>query len=188
MAQSLIIKDGNGNASALAVESGSYGLIPVHYVTSSNINPVYITGSLSVNTASTIEVSNFPETVTVTSSIANPVYVSTPPVTTVIKNYSSSYDWTTVASGTFTLAQNNTNRKGLTIFNPGPYNLYIAYSNIANDTNGFILSSTSSAPDLFSFVLYASGTYFADNTLVGVCHGGYFISGSSNAVFMTEIS
>lgn len=158
MAQSLIIKDGNGNNSALSVESGSTGLIPIHYVT---------------------------------SSAANPLFISPKPVTTVTKTAITSFDWVSPvnASGTFSIAANNDTRKGLTIFNPGPSNLYISLSTAGGAQNGLVVNNTSSAPEEYSFIIYASGTYTADETTVGVHHGGYFISGSvSTGVFITEIS
>lgn len=158
MAQSLIIKDGNGNNSALSVESGSTGLIPIHYVTSSTTNPLYVVNN---------------------------------PVTTVTKTSVTSFDWTTPAnaSGTFSIASNSATRKGLTIFNPGPNNLYIGLSTAGGTQNGLTVTNTSSAPTEYSFILYPSGTYVADSTTVGVQHGGYFISGSvSLGVFITQIS
>ncbi len=155
MAQSLIIKDGNGNNSALSVESGSTGLIPIHYVT---------------------------------SSTANPVYVSNAAVTTVSKSSVTSFNWSS-ASGTFAIAANSTSRKGLTIFNPGPHGLYIGLSTSGGSQYGLTVTNTSSAPTEYSFILYPSGTYLADSTTVGVYYGGYFISGSaSTGVFITQIS
>lgn len=158
MAQSLIIKDGLGSVKALTVESGSYGFMPVHYVTSSISSPVY-------------------------------AYSYTPPVTTVAQSSVTSFVWNTAASGTFSLAPNSTTRRGLTIFNPGPHNLYIAFSTAGSATNGFTLTNTASAPSIYSFIIYPSGTYTADPTTVGVYHGGYFINGSSSAgVFVSAIS
>ena len=156
MAQSLIIKDGNGNNSALSVESGSYGLIPIHYVT---------------------------------ASTSNPVTVVTKPVTTVTKSSVTSFSWNTLASGTFNLASESVSRRGLSVFNPGPQPLYVSLASATTAQNGFTITNTSSAPSSYSFILYPSGTYVADETTVGVYHAGYFISGSSSVgVFVTQIS
>lgn len=145
MAQSLTIKDGLGSIKALAVESGSYGLMPIHHVV-----PLPVTG-------------------VVASSI-------------------TTFSWNTSASGTFQIAENNFYRRGLTVFNPGPHNLYIAFSTSGSTTNGFTISSISSAPTQYSIILYPSGTYVADPTLMGIYHGGYFISGSSSSgVFITQV-
>ncbi len=292
MAQSLIVKDGYGAIKSLTVESGSYGLIPVHYVTSSNdapvyitasstnplpitgninvdvmvgdlitvtssqanpvwvtgstvvdviigdiINvtasaaaPVYVTGAVTVNTGSqitvtaslsnptgitgTVNVNNFPSSQTVTASTSNPLAVTgtvnvnnsaltvtssllsplyalaaTPPVTVVSTNALTSFAWNTAASGTFAIATQSTTRRGLTIFNPGPHNLYVVLSTAGGTTNGFTLVNTASAPSVYSFIVYPSGTYIAGPNTVGVYHGGYFISGSASAgVFDSEIS
>ena len=290
MAQSLIIKDGTGAVKSLTVESGSFGYMPVHYVTSSTSAPVYITassenplpvtgninvdvmvGDLITVTASTanplaitgtvspilpavynsntyttntlpvqiigssgykatvdtssrlsvtgaVTVNNFPatqtitasltnpvgvsgtvnvnnSTLTVTSSLSNPVYAlaATPAVTTVVQTVSSSFLWNTTPSGTFALATANPLRRGLTVFNPGPFNLYVALSTAGAGgdigKHGFTLVNTASAPSIYSFIVYPSGTYTADTTTVGVYHGGYFISGSASAgVFISAIS
>lgn len=291
MAQSLIIKDGVGAVKNLTVESGSYGFMPVHYVTSStsapvyitassanplpvtgNISvdvmvgdlitvtssqanpvwvtgstvvdviigdiinvtasaaaPVYVTGAVIVNTGSqitvtaslsnptgitgTVNVNNFPATqtvsasltspvgitgtvnvnnttLTVTSSLTNPVvaYAYSPPVTTVAASSVTSFNWA-VTNGTFAIAAAASTRRGLTVFNPGPHNLYIALSTAAGANNGFTIVNTASAPSQYSFIVYPSGTYTADETTVGVYHGGYFISGSASAgVFISAIS
>lgn len=265
MAQSLIIKDGVGAVKNLTVESGSYGFMPIHYVTSStsapvyitassanplpvtgNISvdvmvgdiinvtasaaaPVYVTGTVNVNTGSqitvtaslsnptgitgTVNVNNFPatqtvsaslaapvgitgtvnvnnSTLTVTSSLASPVvaYAYSPPVTTVAASSVTSFNWT-ITNGTFNIASNSITRRGLTVFNPGPHNLFVALSTVAGANNGFTIVNTASAPSQYSFIVYPSGTYTADSTTVGVYHGGYFISGSASAgVFISAIS
>jgi len=291
MAESLKIKDGLGILKNLTVESGSYGLMPVHYVTSSTSAPVYITassanpipvtgtiavdvtvgdlitvtastaspvavtgtvtnvsslqaayntstytantipiqlvgtssykaaidsagrlfvtGAVTVNTASsmtvtaslanptgitgTVNINN--SSLSVTSSLLSPVYalVATPPVTTVTTNATTSFVWNTIASGTFAIAANSLTRKGLTIFNPGPHNLYVVLSTIGgggdSGRHGFTIVNTASAPSIYSFIVYPSGTYVAPPTTVGVYHGGYFISGSASVgVFDSEIS
>ena len=271
--QSLTIKDGTGSLKYLAVESSSYGFIPVHQITSSASSPIYITassanplpvtgtiavdvtvgdiinvtasaaapvfitgtvtnnialatsyspstytsnilpiqiigsssnkasvdssgrlfvtGALTVNTASsTVTVGN--SVLNVTSSLSSPVYAYaySPPVTTVAASSVTSFSWTTVASGTFNIASSSATRRGLTVFNPGPYNLYIALSTIGGATHGFTLTNTASAPSQYSFIVYPSGTYTADPTTVGVYHGGYFVSSSVNppGIFISAIS
>lgn len=214
MTDSLIIKDGSGNIKSLTVESGSYGYIPVHtlsssagsgsYVTASATYPVYVTGNVSISQPVNVDVV-VGDNIAVTSSLAAPLYVSSSanspllvtgtiinsvsPVTTVSQASVTSFDWSTSASGTFQLAANDTSRKGLTLFNPGPHNLFIALSSTGVTLNGFTLVNTASAPSYFSLILYPSGTYVADSTNVGVHYGGYFISGSaSSGVYITRIS
>lgn len=182
MTDSLIIKDGIGNLKYLEVESGSCGYMPVHvisssdgdrsvFVTSSFTNPVIVTGTVAIN------------------NISLNVTAASPAVTTVGQSSVTSFSWSTAASGTFQIAANNTARKGLTVFNPGPNNLYVALSSTGGATNGFTLTNTASAPSYYSFIVYPSGTYQADTTNVGVNYGGYFISGSASAgVFITSIS
>lgn len=216
MPQSLTIKDGLGVVKSLTVESSSFGLIPVHYITSSTTAPIYITasstnpipvtGNISVDvmvgdiinvTASlaspvgvtgTVNVNN--SVLTVTSSILSPVVALayTPSVTTVAASSKTSFNWS-VENGTFNIASGSLTRRGLTVFNPGPHNLYVALSTVAGANNGFTIVNTASAPSQYSFIVYPSGTYTADSTTVGVYHGGYFISGSASAgVFISAIS
>jgi hypothetical protein len=198
MTQSLIIKDGNGNIKSLAVESGSYGYIPLHQVSSSNASPIYVTASsanpLPVTGTLAVDVV-IGDVINVTASAANPVYVTgnfattATPVTTVNQSYVNSFSWATAASGTFLITGSNSARRGLTIFNPGPYSLYIALSTAGGVKNGFTLLNTSSSPAYYSFIVYPSGTYIADQTNVNVTYGGYFISGSaSSGVYTTAIS
>lgn len=191
--QSLTIKDGTGSIKLLAVESSSYGLIPIHQITSSTSSPIYITASSAnplpvTGTLSVDVVIN--DLITVTSSKANPVYISGIPTTTVAKAVVDAYDWSTAANGTFNLAIENINRKGLTIFNPGPHELYIALdSDSTAITKGFTVTNTASAPSVYSFIVYPSGTYIADPTTVSAFHGGYFISGAaSNRVLVSQLS
>lgn len=229
MAQSLIIKDGVGSYTYLATQTSSYGLVPIHYISSSAVDPVYVSGALSFNTASTINITasaaapvyvtgafsfNTGSVLNITSSLANPAaitgtvnvnntvltvtssllspvvtYAYPAPVTTVAASSVTSFTWSTSESGTFSLAANSATRRGLTIFNPGPYNLYLALSTAGGVTNGFTLSNTASSPTQYSFIVYPSGTYTADTTMVGVYHGGYFISGAaSSGVFISAIS
>ena len=175
---SLNIKDGNGSSQTLKTSLDAGDLVPHHIVdgtvtvSASLSNPIPITGTIAV-----------------TSSLASPLYVTTVPVTTVTKTATTSFTWSTAASGTFNLVSESVSRKGLTIFNPGPNNLYIAFSTAGDTTHGFTLTNTSSAPSNYSFILYPSGTYVSEPTTVGVYHGGYFVSGSSSiGVFATSIS
>lgn len=85
MTDSLIIKDGSGNIKSLTVESGSYGYIPVHtlsssagsgsYVTASATYPVYVTGNVSISQPVNVDVV-VGDNIAVTSSLAAPLYVS----------------------------------------------------------------------------------------------------------------
>ncbi len=116
-----------------------------------------------------------------------PIHLS-PPVTTVVQNYSSSFSWVGAASGTFALAINDPSRRSVTIFNPGPNNLYIAISSTGSTTNGFTISDINSAPTYYSFMLYPSGTYTSDENSAAVYYGGYFINGAaSDSILITEI-
>jgi len=160
-------------------------------VTSSTASPVYVSGTLTVNTASsTVTIAN--SSLVVTSSLVSPIYAYaySPPVTTVTASSVTSFSWTTVASGTFNIASGSSTRRGLTLFNPGPYNLYVALSTAGGTTHGFTILNTASAPSQYSFIVYPSGTYTADPTTVGVYHGGYFISSSINppGLFISAIS
>lgn len=214
MTDSLIVKDGAGSTKSLTVESGSYGYIPVHaisssagsgsYVTASANYPVYVTGNVSISQPVNVDVV-VGDNIAVTSSLAAPLYVSSSanspllvtgtvinsvsPVTSVSQASVTSFVWSTSASGTFQLAANDTSRKGLTLFNPGPHNLFVALSSTGGTLNGFTLVNTASAPTYFSFIIYPSGTYVADSTNVGVHYGGYFVSGSaSSGVYISRIS
>lgn len=85
MTQSLIIKDGAGSTQNLTVESGSYGYIPVHtisssagsgsYVTASAAYPLYVTGNVSISQPVNVDVV-VGDNIAVTSSLAAPLYVS----------------------------------------------------------------------------------------------------------------
>jgi len=77
--QSLPIKDGTGSIQYLAVESGSYGYIPIHQVTSSITYPLYITASsaspLPITGTINVDV-QVSDLLTVTSSNTNRVWVT----------------------------------------------------------------------------------------------------------------
>jgi hypothetical protein len=130
------------------------------------------------------------KTLTVESSSYGYIPVHTMPVVTTVSQTSvTSFDWSTTASGTFQIVAASTTRKGLTIFNPGPANLYVVLSTSGGTKNGFTLVDTASAPTMYSFIVYPSGTFQADSTNAGVTYGGYFISGSNpTGVFAASIS
>jgi hypothetical protein len=113
------------------------------------------------------------------------------PTTTVTRYGFSSYggpgnesiDWTSTASanvsGTFILASSSSARIGLMFANITDKNLYIAIGDTDAPTkNGFGMNSTASAPYNFSFILYPSGTYFAEPSFVNAKHSGFFVSSS----------
>ena len=148
-------------------------------VTSSNANPVAVTGSVAILGAATV-----------TSSNINPVVVKNVAGTSAAKNSISSFfgiDYTNITSGTFAIANADISRKGLIVTNPSVSDLYITIGSGA--LNGFSLTSTASVPTQYSFIIYSSGTYFAENNAVQMFHGGFFVS-SSNEVraVITEIT
>ena len=101
------------------------------------------------------------------------------------------FDWSSPASGSVNAASASVNRKSLTIFNDSPHSIYmmIGLPWGAADTNGFSLYSTGSKPNMSSFILYPSGTYFAEPHNVGMKHGMYLISSSVNnetKIYVTE--
>jgi len=102
----------------------------------------------------------------------------------------STFDWSSAASGTVCLASASFYRKTLTIVNPTADSLFISIGadSWLTGTNGLAINSTASAATEYSFILYSSGTYFAEPHNVGMFHGGYMISGSSsgNRIFVTE--
>jgi hypothetical protein len=89
------------------------------------------------------------------------------------------FDWSTPDSGTVCAASSSVTRKSLTIFNDSQYNVYFMIGlPHAEQTNGFNLYSTTNRPNAYSFVLYPSGTYFAEPHNVGMRHSMYLVSGS----------
>lgn len=140
----------------------------VQTVTSSQANPVWVTGSMNVDVV-------VGDLINVTGSvIATPNYS-----TTTFKNKfvtaDNTIDWG-VGGGTFTIATASLARKTLTIFNPGPADLYVSLGGGVD--NGFSLNTTTTPPTMYSFIVYASGTYFAESSVVSIAHGGYFPSSS----------
>lgn len=172
----------NGTINVSASSSEPVYVTGAVAVTSSAVFPVYVTGSVqsSVTVADGLRV---------TSSLTNPLVVSNLRSTSVSKNsygvaYSVNYGNET--SGTFMLADSSSTRQGLAIFNEGASNLYISIG--SGSTNGFTIASTGSAPNMYSFVLYASGTYIADYTTAGLFHAGFYVSSSTvtGKAFVTE--
>ncbi len=101
------------------------------------------------------------------------------------------FDWS-VASGTVNAASSSINRKSLTFFNDSPHNVYIMMGEPIGgneQTNGFNIYQVSSKPNFYSFVLYPSGTYFAEPHNVGMKHGMFLVSSSVSSetrIFITE--
>lgn len=166
---------------------------PVH-VTSSFLNPIYVSSSIGrelyiANTANT--------PVYVTSSNAYPIVtrnsVGSSIARTAFSSFAGTIDWAGTGSsdisGTFILASSSSTRRGLMFANGTDKNLYIALGDTdLGATNGFLLITTASAPALYSFILYPSGTYFADPEFVTFKHSGFFISSSNIDVSVNVIS
>lgn len=166
---------------------------PVH-VTSSFLSPIYVSSSIGrelyiANTANT--------PVYVTSSNSYPVItrnsVGSSIARTAFSSFAGTIDWAGTGSsdisGTFILAPSSSTRRGLMFANGTDKNLYIALGDTdLGATNGFLLSTTASAPSLYSFILYPSGTYFADPEFVTFKHSGFFISSSNIDVQVNVIS
>jgi hypothetical protein len=165
---------------------------PVH-ITSSFINPIYVTSSIG-------------RELYITNTISTPVYVSSsnsyPVITrnsvassiarTGFSSFGGTIDWAGTGSsnisGTFILANSSSTRKGLMFANNTDRNLYVALGDTdLAATNGFLLSTTASAPSSYSFILYPSGTYFAEQEFVNIKHSGFFVS-SSVGVSITVVS
>lgn len=156
-------------------------------VTASQNAPVYVTSNenkpVFVN-------NNSGNALFVTSSNSAPLIVKQCPATSVTRSRFTSgggspqIDWASTSpsniSGTFILAQSSSLRAGLMFANNTSYDLYIAIGDGDNaTTNGFLLNTTSSTPVGYSFILYSSGTYFADSSFVSAKHSGFFVSASN---------
>lgn len=199
-----------GDGSALVVKlTGSTTSTDAQYVTgavtigadsyslpSGNALLVKITGSTTSNDAQYVT-----GNVTVTTSDENPLIVKNKTPTTVTRAAFSSYggpgtasiDWTSTASanvsGTFIIANSSSARSGLTFTNITDKNLFIAFGDTDfPEKNGFGLNSTASAPFSFAYILYPSGTYFADPSFVGAKHSGFFVSSSNIDVSLTAFA
>jgi len=186
------------------------------YVYSEDGKPVFVTSSegrvvfVSASANSPVSVtSSANKPIYVTNDSYYPVYVTSSesyPVTTKEKlpslivranfsTFAGTINWAATGSsnisGTFILADSSSTRRGLMFANNTNKDLYIALGNTDfASTNGFLLSNTASAPIAYSFVLYPSGTYFAEPSFAGIKHSGFFVS-SSNIdvqvnVFKTE--
>jgi hypothetical protein len=182
-----------------AYPGGTYGALitkitasdnaPVH-VTSSQFTPVYVSSSEDRPVFIT---NSTGKRIYVTSSANEPLFVKTPPTTVVGRQkFSSGFqiDWASTASanvsGTFILADSASNRSGLIFANNTAYDLYVAIGGEGDGkVNGFLLSSTASAPVDYSFILYPSGTYSADPGFVNAKHTGFFVSSSFISVTVT---
>jgi len=159
--------------SGVSTSAFSEGQALVVRITSSNENnPVHITGNVSI-----------------VSTEAQPVITKTKSITNVQKQtYSATYgfSWTT-DSGTFVVADADTNRKSLMIHNPSQYEVYVSVG--SSSLNGFYIWDVAQPPDNFSFIIYPSGTYTADEYAAAAFHACYFVSQSYNyqKVCVTEI-
>lgn len=163
------------------------------WITNSLSNPVYISSS----TGKELYVANTQTTALyTTSSQANPVIIKNAIATSIARNTFSTFgsiDWAGTQpsniSGTFILAQSSSVRKGLMFANNTDKNLYIALGDTDYPaTNGFLLSTTSSAPDYYSFIVYPSGTYFAEQPFINIKHSGFFISSSNIQVSISSVT
>lgn len=180
---SLKIKDGVGDLKSVAAVSSSDGFYPVHVidpdhtvvVKSNSSERVWVTGNLLID--------NFPSVQQVTSSNLNPLTVQNVYASSITETVKSTFNWNTQASGTFQLCQVNNSRKELIIQNSSQNILYIKISSTdQNDLtkNGFTLVNTSSAPSVFNFIIYPSGTYISSEASRVFYHSGYFVSGTIN--------
>jgi len=179
------------------------------FVTSSATYPFYVTSSVPLTVAisgaaSAVELTGSSVKQMTGSSTNTYLQVSIAPVASgsVRKRFApagytgpqfgidSTFDWSSAASGTVCLASASFYRKTLTIVNPTADSLFISIGADSGltGTNGLAINSTASAATEYSFILYPSGTYFAEPHNVGMFHGGYMISGSSsgNRIFVTE--
>lgn len=154
-------------------------------ITSSYLNPVVVTASFSQ-----------PLGVKVTSSNSDFPYVRQIVPTGAIRNVFSTSDSSInfgdlTNLGAFQIATNNISRRGLTITNPTSQRLFIAIATQASSSNagrnGFDLPNNNNDPNSYSFIIYPSGSFFADSTNVTLFYGGFFVSSSANLkVLVTE--
>lgn len=135
-------------------------------------------------TGSTTEVTNTSSSALyITSSSPIAVKESSAKITSVnAYAYPAQYDWSSDASGTFALAAEDDNRKGLIVSNPTAYSLYVVLGSGSN--NGFDLNTVDAAPTKFSFIIYPSGTYIAEPIFAAAFHAGFFVSQSN---FTSEV-
>ncbi len=161
-------------------------------VTASTTNPVAaVLQDSSVTIAGTASVA-INSVVTVTSSNLTPLIVtpqkSVADSTRDVHNIYGSINYENYSSGTFVIASSSYDRKGLVISNNSSNNLYVVIGSSSDGPNGFQLSTTASAPLKFSFILYPSGTYFAESVFVSQFHAGFFPSSSDPGWYPETIS
>jgi len=158
---------------------------------SSNVNNISLVGPNSYRAV--ISTSG---ALSVTSSNANPIF-TTPslPTGTIRKVFSTSdstIDFNDITNlGSFQISANDTSRKGLLITNPTSNRLFISIATQASSStegrNGFNLPNNNNDPVSYSFIIYPSGSYFADVTNVTQFYGGFFVSSSNQLkVLVTE--
>lgn len=164
------------------------------WITSSATSPFFVSSSIGkelyiANTSTTA--------IYVTSSQANPVVTKDAIATTAVRStfstFANTINWAGTGSsnisGTFILAQTSSVRRGLMFANNTNKDLYVALGDTDfASTNGFLLASTASAPSYYSFIVYPSGTYFAEPTFVNVKHSGFFISSSNADVQISSVT
>jgi len=192
----------NVNVDKYAYPSGILGALitkitasdgdPIH-ITSSFLNPVYISSSIGRE----LYVANTQTTALyVTSSEGYPVVTKNAVATSIgrstFSTFANTIDWAGTGSsnisGTFILAQSSSTRKGLMFANTTNKDLYVALGDTdLAATNGFLLSTTASAPSYYSFILYPSGTYFAEPAFVNMKHSGFFISSSNIQIAISSV-
>jgi hypothetical protein len=164
---------------------------------SSESDRTWVTGSVEVTSLPQVSITGTPTvyvTGTVSASIQtsdnNPIVVKQKTGTDTIRSsfsvFSGDINWASTGSsnvsGTFILANSSSTRAALMFANNTSLNLYVALGDNDNsDKNGFGMNSTGSAPYSFSFILFPSGTYFAEPNFVGVKHSGFFVSSSAAA-------
>jgi hypothetical protein len=161
-------------------------------VTSSTTNPVAAVlqdSAVSIAGTASVAVNSI---VTVTSSNLTPLIVapqkSVADSTRDVHNIYGSINYENYSSGTFVIASSSYDRKGLVISNNSSNNLYVVIGSSSDGPNGFQLSTTASAPLKFSFILYPSGTYFAESVFVSQFHAGFFPSSSDPGWYPETIS
>lgn len=177
--------------------------VPV-YVSSSEGNYVNVTSSanspLPVTSSANkplFVVNDEASVLYVSSSEASPVVTKQKSATSTTRynfsTFAGTIDWAGTSqndiSGTFILAPSSSTRAGLMFTNKTDKDLYVALGDTDfASTNGFFLNTTASAPEIYSFILYSSGTYFAEPSFAGVKHSGFFISSSNIDVSITSFT
>jgi len=164
-----------------------------------NINNTSLSVTSSINNSSlnvTASINN--SSLTITASNTSPIatiYKKSSTTSFATKTVHNSYttgdyyiDYTSSASGTFLIADGDNDRSTLIIFNPSSYNLYINVGSSSEGPNGFQMYNTSSAPLKYSFILFPSGTYMADETTLNCRHSGFFVSKSEGGFSPEAVS